>query len=210
VEKHLEEGRAEIERMKAEHAVKMQDWKKVKALTQAEKRLRQATWEGHEDAVPAFRLEAPITKGQAEDVAAGKEHVEDVVKEVESMLKVKITSHEEANRITRGGLQERKQPVVEPPPEQQDTAMDDMSNVGQQQQPQSYGATSNGTSGEPTTYHEDPMANTQTAMPSQPPQVQNQQPLGQPQPQPAAGSLGEMPDLDDRRCFDAGYGHGRI
>lgn len=200
VEKHLEEGRAEIERMKAEHAAKMQDWKKVKALTQAEKRLRQATWEGHEDAVPAFRLEAPVTNGQSEDGAAGKENVEDVTKEVESMLKVKIASHEEANRITRGGLQDRKPPAQEPPPpEQQDTAMDGMSNVGQQQQqPQSYGAAANGTSGEPTTYHEDPMSNTQTAMPSQLPQVQNQQqPPSQPQSQPATGgNLGEMPDLD--------------
>lgn len=202
VEKHLEEGRAEIERMKAEHTAKMQDWKKVKALTQAEKRLGNATWEGHEDAVPTFRLGAPVTNGQSEDSAAGKDNVEDVVKEVESMLKVKIASHDETNRIARGGLQDRKQPAVEPPPsEPQDTAMEGMTNSGQQQQAQDYGATTNGATGEPTTYHEDPMASTQTAMPPQPqpPIVQNQQPNSQPQPQsaPATGEiLGDMPELD--------------
>jgi hypothetical protein len=202
VEKHLEEGRAEIERMKAEHAAKMQDWKKVKALTQAEKRLRNATWEGHEDAVPAYRLEAPATNGQTDDVAAGKEKVEDVVKEVESLLKVQIASHEEASRIARGGLQERRQPEPQPEPQSQDTTMHGMGHVTQQQQqqPQAYGATPNGGgAAEPTTYHEDPMASTQTAMPSQQRPAQSQQALAQSQQQPAppAGdTIGDMPDLD--------------
>lgn len=192
VEKHLEEGRAEIERMKAEHAAKMQDWKKVKALTQAEKRLRLATWDGHEDAVNTYRLEPPASKGQGEESGAGKEHVEDVVKEVENLLKVKVASHDEAKCITKGGLQERKQPALEALPEVQDAAMDGMPAGTQQQEAQP-----NGVAAKPTTYHGDPIASTQTAMPSQPPQAQSQQPLVQPQHSLNSGdSLGDMPDLD--------------
>lgn len=104
VEKHLEEGRAEIERMKKEHAEKMAEWKKTKTLMQAEKRLRHATWEGHENAVPAFRLETPATNGHAED-GAPTETVEDVVKDVETVLGVKIESHKDATMIEKGGLE---------------------------------------------------------------------------------------------------------
>ncbi|EME42719.1 hypothetical protein DOTSEDRAFT_54997 [Dothistroma septosporum NZE10] len=109
VQKHLEEGQAEIERMKAEHAAKMQDWKKVKSLMQAEKRLRYAIWDEQEDAVPVFQLDAPTTNGHVEENLR-QEKVGDVVKEVEDVLKVKIASSGGATRIARGGYRERKQP----------------------------------------------------------------------------------------------------
>lgn len=108
VEVHLQEGRAEIERMKAEHASKMQEWKKTKAVIQAEKRLRNATWEGHESAVSTYRFEAP----RDQDFSS-KETVEDVVKATEDLLGIKIRAHEEASLVSRGGLEEEQEiPVV--------------------------------------------------------------------------------------------------
>lgn len=156
VQKHLEEGQAEIERMKAEHAAKMQDWKKVKTLMNAEKRLRYATWEQPEGDVTVFRLEEPIANGNAEE-GANKENIDDVVKDVEGLLKVKIDSHSDATRVSRGGLRDRKQPAYnyEQQSGQDDTAMAN----GQQEQTST--STPNGAT-EPTTYHEDPTTATQT------------------------------------------------
>ena len=108
VEKHLQDGQAELERMKADHAAKMQEWRKVKALTQAENRLRRATWEEHDGTVTAFRLERPATNGHAED-GQSKESVEDVVKNVEDLLNARVVSHEHATLIAKGGLKEKKQ-----------------------------------------------------------------------------------------------------
>lgn len=131
VQKHLEAGQAEIERMKAEHAAKMQDWKKVKSLMQAEKRLRHAMWDEQEDAVPVFRLEMPAANGNAEENLR-QEKVDDVVKEVESLLKVKVTSSEGATRIARGGFRERKQPEYNEQTMQQDNAINGLINDQQQ------------------------------------------------------------------------------
>ncbi|KAF7190692.1 SWI/SNF and RSC complexes subunit ssr4 [Pseudocercospora fuligena] len=166
VAKHLEEGQAEIERMKAKHAAKMQDWKKVKALTQAEKRLRFASWEVHEDQpISVFRLEAdPAVNGNAEE-GLGKENVEDVVKEVESLLKVNIKGHQDATRISKGGLKDRK-PVVfnyDQQANQQDTTFEGMTDVQQQQSTATSTPGANGAAaGETTTYHGDPTSNAQT------------------------------------------------
>lgn len=112
VDKHLENGRAEIERMKREHAEKMAEWKKTKTVMQAEKKLRYATWDGHESAVPAYRLDMPATNGHVDDGVPVK--VEDVVKEVEDVLKVKITGHKDATLIEKGGLEKEEEPEPEP------------------------------------------------------------------------------------------------
>lgn len=161
VAKHLEEGQAELERMKAEHAVKMQDWKKVKSLTLAEKRLRYAKWAVHEDEISAYRLEVePALNGHVEE-GLGKENVDDVVKEVEEMLKIKINSHPDATRVAKGGFQERKQPVYfEQPPAQQDGANDGSINATQQQTTST--STPAAGNGEGATFHEDPMATAQS------------------------------------------------
>lgn len=111
IQKHLDDGQAEIERMKAEHAAKMQEWKKSKTLLQAEKRLRNATWEGHEAAV--YRLEEPATNGHADK----HETVEDVVKDVESLLGVKLAGHQDATLVEKGGLEEPQQPPPQPEPQ---------------------------------------------------------------------------------------------
>ncbi|CAK4024521.1 Hypothetical predicted protein [Lecanosticta acicola] len=155
VQKHLEEGQAEIERMKAEHAAKMQDWKKVKTLMQAEKRLRYATWEAAEGDATVFRLEEPVTNGT--DEGANKENMDDVVKDVEGLLKVKIDSHSDATRIARGGLRDRKAAALD---YDQQANQEDVTMANGQQHSTST-STPNGAT-EPTTYHEDPTAVSQT------------------------------------------------
>ena len=137
VEKHLEEGRAEIERMKRQHAEKMAEWKKTKTLMQAEKRLRNATWEGHENAVPVFRLEVPTTNGHA-DESTSTDTVEDVVKNVENALGVKIQSHKESTMVEKGGLDEEQQRDDSSQPDEMDMK-EDMSAM-QQQEPMMSGA----------------------------------------------------------------------
>lgn len=211
VQKHLEEGQAEIERMKAEHAAKMQDWKKVKSLMQAEKRLRYATWEGREDAIPAYRLEAPVANGHAEDVA-GKETVENVVKDVEDLLKVNITAQEDAKRVARGGLRDRKPPPAfdyDQQNNQQDIALDDLINDDAHQQTMPLAPDGNGTLTETTTYHEDPITVTQTAgeqpaqkMPSQVPLPTFQSDLNQDTPNAASSEQNLVQDSSAGEALD--------
>lgn len=105
VEQHLAEGRAEIEQMKAEHAAKMQEWKKTKTLLQAEQKLRSATWEGHENATPVYRLDVPAANGHDER-SEPTESVNKIVESVQSLLGVKIVEHKEAELVERGGLEE--------------------------------------------------------------------------------------------------------
>lgn len=110
VQKHLDDGHAEIERMKAEHAAKMQEWRKTKTLLQAEKRLRSATWEGHEPA--AYRLEEPETNEQTFDK---RETVEKVLEDVEGILGVKFAGYADATLIEKGGWEEPEaQPIAQP------------------------------------------------------------------------------------------------
>ena len=96
--------------MKAEHAAKMQEWRKTKTLLQAEKRLRSATWEGHETA--AFRLEEPEVNDQTGDK---RETVEKVLQDVEGILGVKFAGYADATLIEKGGWEEaEEQPAAEP------------------------------------------------------------------------------------------------
>lgn len=106
IEKHMAEGQAEIEVMKAEHAAKMAGWKKSsRTLMQAEKRLRGATWEGHESALPTnLRLEGTEEVGEGETVEA-------VVSEVEGLLGGRVGESKEAVLVEKGGL-EREEVVV--------------------------------------------------------------------------------------------------
>ncbi|KAK3623531.1 hypothetical protein LTR22_024338 [Elasticomyces elasticus] len=148
VAKHLEEGKAEIERMKAEHEAKMSAWKKSGGVMKAEKRLRLATWEGHETAVPTvFWVE-----GQAADGGEVKDTVQSLVQEVEGLLGMKIAPRKEAVVVEKGGL-EREEEVP---------AVQDMGRQMQQQQQQQYGGqqqtmtANSGGNQEPTMYHQDP------------------------------------------------------
>jgi hypothetical protein len=140
VEKHLEDGHAEIERMKKEHAEKMAEWKKTKTVMQAEKRLRHATWEGHEDAVPVYRLEASTANGDGEPT----ETVEDVVRDVENVLGVKIEAQKEATLIEKGGLEEKEeqQPITGNDLTANGMGVDDQEMSGMQQDPMMSGGNS--------------------------------------------------------------------
>ncbi|KAK5124381.1 hypothetical protein LTR85_001598 [Meristemomyces frigidus] len=192
VEKHLEEGQAEIEKMKADHAAKMAEWKKSSKLMQAEKRLRYATWEGHESAVPAFRFEEPAVNGHGDD-GANKETVEDVVKDVESLLGVKISTHKEADLIEKGGLEKEE----EPPREATTQSM-----PAQQQQRPAVGAPPANRMPEPQTYHSDPLPSSGAdskshIAPGMPPpqqQTQLQSAVGQMQASVHASSMGMTGD----------------
>ncbi|KAK3060460.1 hypothetical protein LTR53_020104, partial [Teratosphaeriaceae sp. CCFEE 6253] len=98
----------------------MAGWKRSKTLLQAEKRLRGATWEGHESAVPAFRFEDAGSSGLGEE--GGKmETVEGVVREVEELLGVKIIPKKEATLIERGGLEVEVEAAPPPPQSQAET-----------------------------------------------------------------------------------------
>ncbi|KAK5674374.1 hypothetical protein LTS10_012958 [Elasticomyces elasticus] len=156
VAKHLEEGKAEIERMKVEHEEKMSAWKKSGGVMKAEKRLRQATWEGHENAVPVFRFEGD---GANAEGAGDGGTVQSLVQEVEELLGMKIGPRKEAVVVEKGGLEE-------------EGTAPDVQGLGrqiQQQQQQLYGgagiqleqsmtasSSSGGGQQEPTMYHQDP------------------------------------------------------
>lgn len=107
VEEHLEKGQAEIERMKAEHAQTMKDWKKTKQLTHAEEQLRRADWKGHQSALLKFE------DGTVESVSGHSKmpHVEDVVERVQSVLGLKIQTHKDADLIEKGGLENEEQVI---------------------------------------------------------------------------------------------------
>ncbi|RMX93739.1 hypothetical protein D0867_14103 [Hortaea werneckii] len=186
VEKHLEEGQAEIKRMKEEHAKKMAEWKKSKSIMDAEKRLRYATWEGHESASPAFRLEElPTANGNA-DNAAGREKVEDVIKSVENDLGVKIRSHKDASLIEKGGLEKEEQSRKPTTQQEQKPGV----SAQQQQSQESQASASNGTLPAPQMYHSDPTAGPTANSGTQPAQNDAMTPGAQPgQQQPQQESL---------------------
>jgi hypothetical protein len=127
VQKHLDDGHAEIERMKAEHAAKMQEWRKTKTLLQAEKRLRSATWEGYEPA--AYRLEELEVNDQTGDK---RETVEQVLQDVEGILGVKFAGYADATLIEKGGWEEG-----EAPPARQSSSPEEQAGAQAGEAPQS-------------------------------------------------------------------------
>ncbi|KAF2724238.1 DUF1750-domain-containing protein [Polychaeton citri CBS 116435] len=114
IQKHLEDGRAEIEKMKADHVKKMQEWKATKKLTEAERKLRYAKWEDQGDAPSMFRVEEPTANGHANGNTEPKQTVEEIVRSVEKDLKVKIEHQDDAKTIEKGGLEREERPLREP------------------------------------------------------------------------------------------------
>lgn len=203
VEKHLKEGQDEIERMKADHAAKMAEWKKTKTLMQAEKRLRYATWEGHESAMPAYRLEEPHMNGHAEE-GAKEETVEDVVKEVEEALGVKISGHREASLIEKGGLEKEESP-------REQVMQDERRSMPRQAQQPTF--TANGGVTEAQTYHSDPVPPVPENKPQHMPPSMPQPGLQQQDTQAAAATqqaqqqaveISSM-DMNDTSMMDEGF-----
>lgn len=113
VKVHMEKGQAELDRMKEEHAKKMDRMKKSKMLLHAEKRLRHAVWDPADTGNQVWRLDrAAITNPDAAD-AHQKEAADDIVKEVEAMLGGVIKPQKEATLVEKGGLKEKR---AAPPP----------------------------------------------------------------------------------------------
>ncbi|KAF4551337.1 Hypothetical protein D9617_13g098350 [Elsinoe fawcettii] len=106
VNEYLNEGQAQIKKMKEEHAKKIEEWRKGKTITKAEKRLRNARW-----------ADDPSRKTVLNGLASGKESAEpaeSVVKEIENSFGSAIVSKPLNNLVERGGLKEK---VVQPEPE---------------------------------------------------------------------------------------------
>lgn len=176
LDKFMEEGQAEIERMRAEHEAKMREWRKGSKLMSLTKRLGAATWEGHENATPsAFRLEDPITKAAAQNDGKS-DTVEQVVREAEELFGMKINARKELSMVEKGGLereeeQPKQQPTLNAGLEQQQNAF-----MGQQQRQQQPTTTNVGGS---EIYHGDPASAAMHApaqtQPMQPPNLPQQQ-----------------------------------
>lgn len=98
VKEHIEEGQAELERMKRDHAKKMEELRRSKTVMQAEKRLRNAAWDVSDTGNEFWRI---IPNGTG---TANKENVNDVKGEVEKMLNVTIEPQKASTMIEKGGL----------------------------------------------------------------------------------------------------------
>ncbi|GAB7340956.1 hypothetical protein MBLNU457_7299t1 [Dothideomycetes sp. NU457] len=97
VNEYLENGQSEIQRMKDEHAKKMDELKRSKKLLQAEKRLRGGL---NDDG-----------KGQVNSQQSDEDAV---TKEIGGLLGVSIRTQKEARMVERGGLRERVKPQPQP------------------------------------------------------------------------------------------------
>ncbi|GAB7347587.1 hypothetical protein MBLNU459_g4468t1 [Dothideomycetes sp. NU459] len=101
VQAHMEKGQAELERMKEDHAKKLEALKKSKALLQAEKRLRSSAWDVNDTGSEFWRVEK-TKSGNADHPQ--KEAAEVIVKEVELMLGGAVQPQKEATVVEKGGL----------------------------------------------------------------------------------------------------------
>lgn len=98
---HMDKGQAELERMKEDHAKKLEALKKSKTLLQAEKRLRSSAWDVNDTGNEFWRIEK--TKPASADHPS-KEAAEGIVKEVEVMLGGAVQPQKEATVVEKGGL----------------------------------------------------------------------------------------------------------
>ena len=161
--------------MKAEHAAKMQEWRKTKTLLQAEKRLRSATWEGYEPA--AYRLEELEVNDQTGDK---RETVEKVLQDVEGILGVKFAGYADATLIEKGGWEEGQAP-----PAQQSSSPEEQAGTQAGEAPQSKAEQL-----EPMVPANVPQP---TASPAPPQQQQTSVPPTQPSMQPQAQAHNNYP-----------------
>ncbi|TKX21598.1 hypothetical protein C1H76_6094 [Elsinoe australis] len=106
VNEYLDDGQAEIKRMKEEHAKRMEEWRKGKSITKAEKRLRNARW-----------VEDGTRQSPLNGFASGRgsaEKADDIVKEVETSLGTSIVGKPVSKMVEKGGFKEK---IVQPEPE---------------------------------------------------------------------------------------------
>lgn len=103
VQKFLDEGTAEIERMKAEHDSKMRQWQKTHQLTESERRLRVADWKDHASSVFTVVTEA---NGHPSDQKTNS--VEEIIGQVEGLVGQKTKTHRGVTLVDKGGLEEQR------------------------------------------------------------------------------------------------------
>ncbi|KAG8629564.1 hypothetical protein KVT40_003429 [Elsinoe batatas] len=173
----LDEGQAQIKKMKDDHAKKMEEWRNGKTIIKAEKRLRNARW-----------VEDGARQSSLNGLVGGREAAEPadvIVKEVETSLGSSIVSKPVNNLVERGGLKEK---VAQPEPEPVTNGTHDQFNGAahhqmqiaetnlQQQAPQGLSGQSQSSTQQP------PPAQVGQAAPQQqqPPQQQNPSATAQP------------------------------
>lgn len=132
---HIDSEKAEIEKMKAEHAKALAGFKSNSSINQAEKDLRFSL----EERGPEFwRLEGRTADGEDNTSSWSQKHnkkVEDIVAQVEAQLGRNIAALNEVSRIQDGGFQEPapvpvKEPTpvpLQPPPQVDNGSSEDMS-----------------------------------------------------------------------------------
>ncbi|KAL2358571.1 hypothetical protein BJ546DRAFT_946096 [Cryomyces antarcticus] len=106
--KYVEKEETEIERMKQEHASKMAELRKGDIYMRAERRLRDAMWDANERGTESWRVDINGEPSHDEFRSASHEAtetVDDVVREVEESLAIKVEPQKVVICVEKGGLQ---------------------------------------------------------------------------------------------------------
>ncbi|KAF2147415.1 uncharacterized protein K452DRAFT_293839 [Aplosporella prunicola CBS 121167] len=104
VNNFMKDGEAELERMKAEHAKKMEDLTRSKTYIEAERRLREALLDDSRGARKSSKdqeIEATATSTEPVD-----SKVDGVARDVEKALEIVIAPRKNVNCLEKGGLME--------------------------------------------------------------------------------------------------------
>ncbi|KAF2083675.1 DUF1750-domain-containing protein, partial [Saccharata proteae CBS 121410] len=112
VAKFMKDEEAELERMKAEHAKKLEELTRGKTYMQAERRLREAVWGESQAARRSSHASISIPIGAAEETES---KLSEVVEDVEKSLKVTIGPRKNVTCVDKGALIEE----IAPPPQQE-------------------------------------------------------------------------------------------
>jgi hypothetical protein len=118
VQDHIESTKSEIEKMQAEHAQALAEFKKSSILSTKEKELRTLV-EGSGPEVWRVEIEGQneVSLGDSSHASASKRTVEEIISQVEEATSKKIVPKPELNRVQDGGYQ-TPEPEPEPEPEQ--------------------------------------------------------------------------------------------
>lgn len=115
VEMFEQDGQAELEKMKKEHAQKMADIRRSKTYVNAERRLRDAVW----GTKAAFDLSKPGDGPEEEESfhavsPSSKRQVESIINDIEKTLNVNIRLQKDITCVDKGGLIEELAPLRPP------------------------------------------------------------------------------------------------
>lgn len=124
VSKKVADIQAEIEKLKKQHARRMERFNRSSLFKDSELRLREAATEPEETGPEVWRLEGRVIIPSEEDEAPQAEYVEkakykvtDVVREVESAWKTQIVPEPKVSCVEKGGLLEKIEPEQKEEPD---------------------------------------------------------------------------------------------